>query len=1035
MNFSADREILGIVSRSSISYVKGVFSAFSKGSVVVNLRDENDRERCDMLGISQILTPEDDTGWVSDLNYPNMQERSQDIAQVLFTSGTEGKPKAILLSYGALANTTERLTSIMAIDSSIREYIGVPVNYSFGFGRCRVVSQAGGKFYIPPNGFNPSEIAEMLQRDKINAISAVPTLWRILLQSQELFLGIGEKVLWIEIGSQYMSRAEKEQLKALFPKARIIQHYGLTEASRSSFLKIHETEGEELESVGKAYDGVEVAVGGNGQIRIRGPHLASGQIKDTLEQRLVDDDGWFTTSDQGRIENGYIYYEGRADDLINCGGVKLFPEALEQDILTELQARRGIAISKIPDSLRGEQPLVSYLSDTNIDVEQLREVSNRVMLKHGFNAGKTLKIMPCKSFPMTDTGKIQRKKLSEQYQSNESLSTKSANTEAKQASPDSIADKLVDIWENVLKISPISLNDSFFDLGGDSLSAITVTMKMEKAGIPKDICRKIFEGLTIAQICQHFKSTQSPLLANKISQLIAIWEDVLKIHPISMNDSFFDLGGDSLSAISVTMRMEKAGIPKEVCRKIFEGLSIAQIVSNMDQSSDASNALTEKTKQLVQIWEETLKINPISIHDSFFELGGDSLSAITVTMKMEKAGIPKDICRRIFEGHSINDIVRSSDEPAAASTIALRSEQEPNTPSRKIPLAAGSQALNMVRGLLVLLNVTAHWMPGIIDRLPAVFAHFNKYLAPLYSSGTPGFAMVFGAGIGFFFFPRYQKNPQSVTPVAFRNAILLGSGITVYAALKIISNLAEGADIDGLVVSNAFWSVLTYYFFAVLSLPIWLRALTWKLNFSYSCLIAALLFYTTHLVIDAIQISPSNNPLIQPFILLLTAKYNYFEMSAGVMLGAAVGNWIRNTIVREGSLKLFGMAGLLLIGLAVILSYEQGQFSFWFIWPKGMFLWTWPFYLGVVIIGITGVYRYATSQHTHGWFDTFIKVLVVVGVLAFPIFIAHELVMPLKDLLTAMRVPGAFPLTIILFFTAVAYMVKRLYQVQFGSIS
>ncbi|WP_428243563.1 AMP-binding protein [Gynuella sp.] len=869
MNFNADRQILGIVAKSSVSYVKSVFDAFSQGTVVVNLRSESDSERCEMLGISEILVPEDDTGWVNDLEYPDTHGQPQDIAQVLFTSGTEGKPKAIMLSYGALANTTQRLCSIMEIDSTIREYIGVPVNYSFGFGRCRVVSQAGGKFYIPPNGFNPSEIAEMLQRDEINAISAVPTLWRVLLQSRELFHGVGKKVRWIEIGSQYMSRSEKEQLKLLFPEAKIVQHYGLTEASRSSFLKIHETAGAELESVGKVYDGVEISINDNGQIRIRGPHLATGQIMNAQEQSLVDEHGWFTTSDKGHVDGGYIYYEGRADDLINCGGVKLSPEVLEQGILAGLKIRQGIAISKIPDPLRGEQPLVSYLSDINAD--QLKTIAIEVMLKHGFNAGKSLKIMSCESFPFTDTGKIQRKKLAEQYQALESKDSSFHKTDSNPE--DSLANKLISIWENVLKISPISVNDSFFDLGGDSLSAITVTMRMEKAGIPKDICRKIFEGLTIAQIS--------------------------------------------------------------------EGLN--------------------------------------------------------------NSGLKKD------------DTLQST-----------------NTPSRKIPLAAGSRALNMVRGLLVLLNISAHWMPGVIERLPNIFSHINKYLAPLYSSGTPGFAIVFGAGIGFFFLPRYQKNPHSVTSVALRNALLLGGGIAIYALLNIAAGLANGLDVNGMFISNAFWSVLTYYFFAVLSIPLWLKALTRQQNFGLSCLAAATLFYSIHLLIDAQNIAPSSNPLIQPFVLLLTAKYNYFEMSTGVMLGAAAGNWIRETIIQKGSLKLFGISGVLLALWSIILSYELNQLSLWFIWPKGMFLWTWPFYLGVSILAITGVYRYATSLHTQGWFDILIKILVAVGGLAFPIFIAHELVMPIKNLLISIGIPGALPIVIILFFCSVGYMVHRMYRIQFG---
>lgn len=128
----------------------------------------------------------------------------------------------------------------MEMTSEIKEYVGIPVNYSFGFGRCRAISLVDGKFYVPEK-FDPLEIVRMLEADEINAISAVPSLWRVLLSFSDLITQeLAKKVYWIEIGSQYMAAEEKLKLAELFPNAKIVQHYGLTEASRTTFLKIHE---------------------------------------------------------------------------------------------------------------------------------------------------------------------------------------------------------------------------------------------------------------------------------------------------------------------------------------------------------------------------------------------------------------------------------------------------------------------------------------------------------------------------------------------------------------------------------------------------------------------------------------------------------------------------------------------------------------------------------------------------------------------------------------------------------------------------
>ena len=302
-----DQKAVGVVAKNSVEYVKEVFSVLQQGSTAVTLRNATDSYRIDLVSVEEIIDPDDSHGWVDDLTYPIAASAGDSIAQVLFTSGTEGESKAMLLSASALRNTTERLISIMEIDTSIREYIGVPVYYSFGFGRCRAVSKVGGAFYLPPNGFDPSEIAAMLDRSEINAISAVPTLWRLLLQVKELFAKSGEKLKWIEIGSQYMSRTEKETLKSLFPNARIVQHYGLTEASRTTFLAIDKQEGDELESVGQPIDGVEVAISSQGLIMIKGPHLASGVLSKSGIQELTNDEGWLTTGDEGYLNDEFLY--------------------------------------------------------------------------------------------------------------------------------------------------------------------------------------------------------------------------------------------------------------------------------------------------------------------------------------------------------------------------------------------------------------------------------------------------------------------------------------------------------------------------------------------------------------------------------------------------------------------------------------------------------------------------------------------------------------------------------------------------------
>lgn len=847
------RRRCGIVARNSTDYVRQAFAQMNAGDVVVPIRREDDYERIDIAGVEWIVVPEDEGGWVDSLDY--VKSSSHDVAQVLFTSGTEGKPKAVVLSHAQLANTTDRLISIMELDRSVREYLGVPIYYSFGFARARTVSEVGGALYIPPNGFDPIEIAEMLGSGLINALSAVPSLFRLLLQNDDLFAGCGDKMRWIEIGSQYMSRAEKEHLKKVFPKAAIVQHYGLTEASRSTFLKVHEVEGPQLESVGKSYDGIEVDINAERRIRIRGPNIASGTIHGESIVSLTDSDGWFTSNDLGHIDDGFLYYDGRADDVINSGGLKLAPEQVEQAICAELQTDSGVRVSRIPDPIRGDAILVAYLKP--MDIAEVKLATNKALGGLGLVAGTSTKYLACSSFPVTETGKIQRHLLASQYEEH----------------PD--------------------------------------------------------HGETANE------STPAP-------------------------------------------------------------------------ESDQMRALAE-------IWEEVLQIESVGEHDNFFDLGGDSLSAISVAIRMERVGIPKRVARQIFEGKTISEIVQGSHED-----------------SGRTPLANGNLAITAVRGALVLCVIGAHWMPAVIERMPSLES-YNRLLSSFYSAGTPGFAMVFGIGVGFAYLPLFQRSTASVKKLVYRNALLLFVGILAIGLTRIAAELADGNSLRPVDISNSFYGVLTYYFLAVLSIPIWLRFLLRQKDLWIACLSVSAAMYGIHLAVEANNPNPSDNPFVQTIILLATSAYNYFEMTAGAMVGIAVGSWYRETIVEGRQSSKMLLAGLLMTSLGLLMSADQQQLHALLEWPKPLALWIWVFYAGIAMTATHLVFLAAQRVGSAAAADNFLKLMCIIGILAFPLFILHELAVPLKRLLVSFGIPGALFITVLAFFLIAAFLVTRLFRAYFPS--
>ena len=380
----------------------------------------------------------------------------------------------------------------MDVTADIREYIGVPVNFSFGFARVRAVAAAGGRSYLPEHGFNPVELAAMMARGEVNAVSAVPTLWRIALQNKEVFNDVGEAIRWIEIGSQYMSREEKEDLKTLFPRATILQHYGMTEASRSTFLDISATEGEALESVGRATGDAEIALSEDGRIMVRGPHVALGVVTGAGVKKVTDDEGWLLTNDRGEMRNGNLYFLGRTDDLINCGGVKVDPEQFERRLSAAVTAPDlEIAVSSQKDALRGDRILIAYKARNGFDLSALRQDAIKIGESHGLTGAGAFVFAPVSEIPRTPTGKVKRRELAEKAVATSSASVRISGAPSPNEAQSAVmarpaqttlpgvasdaearAEELRKLWEEALGINPIGLHESFYDLGGDSLSAV-----------------------------------------------------------------------------------------------------------------------------------------------------------------------------------------------------------------------------------------------------------------------------------------------------------------------------------------------------------------------------------------------------------------------------------------------------------------------------------------------------------------------------------------------------------------------------------
>lgn len=862
----------GVIAKNSIDFVRQLFQLYQQNLTAVLLRDINDDERKAGLKVENIIDPISDTGW-AELKFT--PQHTDQIAQISFTSGTEGKPKGILISHKNLSDMVDRLNLVMHMDASIREYIGVPVYHSFGFGRCRAVATVGGKFFIPANGFNPLEIKSMLESRQINAISAVPSLWRILFECADMFGDETREVKWIEIGSQYMSAEEKLKIKKIFPAATIVQHYGLTEASRATFLSIHETDDPLiLESVGSVVGDTEIRCNAEGKIAIRGSVVAQQRFIAGQFQPLTDQEGWLTTGDLGDVREGLVYYLGRADDIINCGGVKIVPDNVERELRSALGLETGIACARVKDDMRGEGILIAYESATNLDTRILKTAAESVLAGMKVTVGNALHFMAVDTIPVTATGKVQRKELGAQFEKSRPF------TQATDEPP---------------------------------------------------------------KLAEHQLSTRE-------HELVALWQQLLKIEHIDIHESFLDLGGDSLTAITAIVKMKRMGVPDHICRGILQGKSIAQLAADERAEQGSANASVTVETPLQEHYKNTLNIK-------------------------------------------------------------------------------------VVRGVLVLLVIFAHWSEGFLERMPDWAQSLKPFLAPFLAFGTPGFAVMYGVTMGYSFYPLFLRTPQRLMSLTKPIFLVLAAGVLLLGSVHIGMKFLEYGSITYTQFAVSFYNVLTFYLLATLSLYWWFSLL----KRSGSPVITALLIAVFSHLLYLAYTEPLTRIPMEGFAefgkLLIAAKYSYFNMACGVFVGLAIGIGLTQREAFNLGKKPAMIFALTCLAISVVYSQAAHQLDMWAVWPTRMVEgWRWFFYVGACLLMLVGCHRILNHYHCMNKPGRFLlELLASVGLLAFPLFILHELVLPAKDAMVHAGLPNSMGLMIAmsLFIIITAYLLKVSQKLQF----
>jgi long-chain acyl-CoA synthetase len=456
----------------------------------------------------------------------------QGVASLIFTSGTTGQPKGVMLSHRNLTSMVSMLSSVFDMTTHDGVLSVLPLHHTFEFstGFLTPLSRGAQITYLPE--LSSDALARAIKNGHVTGMVGVPALWELLHRriknrlyersdwigktaenlmfanawlrdktavnlGQVLFYpiheGLGGRIRYFISGGSALSEKIQRDFHGL--GFTILEGYGLTEAS--PVLTVTRPEDRMLTgTVGKPLPGVEVRIAepdssGVGEVIARGPNVMLGYYEDELATRRTLVDRWLYTGDLGRVDDdGNLYLVGRSKEIIvDTNGKNVYPDELEE-IYDNSAYIKELSIVGLPDGI-GEKVACLVVPDDEYDISLSRAALHRLVEEHFREVSaslpyyKRVKVLHFTDIelPRTATRKVKRREVVQIMESLEE-SQKSGRKSVVQETRDADALWLIGVVATVANRprSEVTSDSRLSDLGFDSLMFVELATAIENAG-------------------------------------------------------------------------------------------------------------------------------------------------------------------------------------------------------------------------------------------------------------------------------------------------------------------------------------------------------------------------------------------------------------------------------------------------------------------------------------------------------------------------------------------------------------------------
>jgi HIP---CoA ligase len=333
-----------------------------------------------------------------------------DVADIIFTSGTTGRPKGVMMEHAPTLRLYAEWNELAGTRAGDRYLIANPFFHIFGYKAGCIASMIRGMTILPVPVFDIDQVLDLVEREQVTVLPGPPTVYHALLAAHRAG-GRNLSTLRVAVtGAADIPVELIRQIREELPFRSIMTGYGLTEAGTITASRQGDSFEDIATTVGTPCEGFELRIAADGEILARGYGVMKGYLDDAAATaEAIDPDGWLHTGDLGTLDdNDRLKIIGRKKDMFIVGGFNAYPAEIE-GFLLEHPAVAQAAVIGIPDERLGQVGKAFIVRSKGADVTAGELIAWSRQRMAGFKAPRSVQFLD--ALPLNATGKVMKDQL------------------------------------------------------------------------------------------------------------------------------------------------------------------------------------------------------------------------------------------------------------------------------------------------------------------------------------------------------------------------------------------------------------------------------------------------------------------------------------------------------------------------------------------------------------------------------------------------------------------------------------------------